>query len=1274
LKVFLSSTFMDLVEEREAVLLALRKRRMSTLAMEDFLASPTTPLNTALANLRNSDLMILLIGSKAGSLLPDGSGRSYTSAEYDELMRLGKEALVFLKEYRRCPWSRRVKWHNAEKDPYRKKTLEDFRARVASRWTWDTFSTPDQLALAVIQAIDQWEARGRSGARRTFASFAEYFAGKGPATGSPLLDFGTTLLGREDQMRTLRAFSEDVSQRVCILSGRGGIGKSKILYDWSNFNARTTMFLKDEPLWHEDSIKELPLDTATVVVDDAHRQESFGRVLQILTDLPSHRKIKLVVSTRPGSTTRLTQHILRKFDASLVVHLPELRELSIKESRALAEQVLGPEFQMYADHLAQIASNSPLVIVAGGRLIAARRVDPSALTSLDEFRSTVFNRVLDEMDLRGPKFEIDPPNPVLHLVAALGPIDLERGEIQRSAQILLDKPIDQILATIDALASIGIVTPRGRPVRIVPDVLSDYILEDRCIGSGRRSTNYADRVYEYFGNHSLQGLMRNLAELDWRRGLSGESGLNLLDGIWADLHRRFRAGDEYERHQLLSDLSGAAIYQPNHVVSLVRTAIDDPIPANVSDETSLYRAGQDYVLSALPNLLEATAHHPDWLRESVTFLWKLAKQPSDHGNGAVGAQSVIKRLASWRRFGNPALNFGMLLQAVRLAQRPDAFTGKYTPYVIIEEILDREGEFSDWEDETSMSIGGFGLNYAAVGPIRENALDYLEFVLEDGQGRPAFLAINLLEGLLRNFLNRFGRRSTNEENEWQNRERERCLRTLVRRFERPLGALLKARIYDAVRSATAIHCPEPIREAAKSSLVQMDLNDMASVIDAICTADHELPFLTTQIDLIERQERIDALMTKGRASLERLAVNTEAQARIVIEKTRACIAAAVKVGGFRRFMLQFADRLDFLSEMYEQLLVHADIAELQSELNSVLSAIRRADPATFRQRALAALENGELPRIHAAASNLRVFENANKEDAVVIEAYARYPDSNAKQGALYAIAYMGKFTELHETLKSAALSAHANGDSRVVSGIVEAFGTYGVPLTSLTREEAASLSSEFLSVDDWDFDQGAIPRFLNSFVNVFPDETFDLLLQRIELGIRASQGRRTFVRTFGLVYGDVTFTGVPPEKRLELGSRCINSLVAASEAADEYAKLFWDVAGNDDAALRLILNMAPIMGEQGMRNIATLVKNAPPRFAFTKPAFANDLIHRFNDEQRRWIIEAFAYNVQKIGTGLYAGRFEDHMAEERKRLLQHTAAFENLPGLEDLAAAIRRFA
>jgi uncharacterized protein DUF4062 len=89
-KVFVSSTFSDLVAEREAVLNAFAAKQQSALAMEYFLATSSTPLDTALENLRNSDVVILVIGFKAGSLLPHDSQMAYTMAEYKEAVKLGK--------------------------------------------------------------------------------------------------------------------------------------------------------------------------------------------------------------------------------------------------------------------------------------------------------------------------------------------------------------------------------------------------------------------------------------------------------------------------------------------------------------------------------------------------------------------------------------------------------------------------------------------------------------------------------------------------------------------------------------------------------------------------------------------------------------------------------------------------------------------------------------------------------------------------------------------------------------------------------------------------------------------------------------------------------------------------------------------------------------------------------------------------------------------------------------------------------------------------------
>lgn len=1270
MKIFLSSTFLDLAEDRQAVLEALRRRRASTLAMEDFLATPTTPAETALENLRNSDVMILVIGFKAGSLLSDGTGRTYTWAEYEELLRLGKEALVFVKKER--GWFRKkAKWKNKEKRPEKKKALKDFLDRVGKKYTYDTYETPDQLALHVIQSLDRWEAKGRPGARKTFASIEDYFAGKNPAGHFQLLDFGTTLLGRDKEVEELDEFLTDPGKRVAIVSGRGGIGKSKLLHDWARQHEAECLFLKDQPFWHEDSEKEIPVDCKVLIVDDAHRLESLGNVLQLFRDTAKHRSLKLLLSTRPGSSTRLAHSLYPHLDSALIVQFPELKELSRDESRALAEQVLGAEFQTYATHLAEIGSNSPLVIVAGGRLIATRRINPASLTTLDDFRAAIFHRLLDEMDLTGSRFAINPPRPVLDLIAILGPVDVERQDFQESARQLLQRPVDEILSTIDALAVTGIVTPRPKPVRVIPDVLSDWLVEDRCIGPGGRTTHYADRVYDAFGAHSLKSLMRNLAELDWRKGQAGETGLNLLDSIWADIHTRFRSGDEYARHSILGELEPAAIYQPVQVLGLIRTAIDAPVVLAEGGEGSGYRLGQSYVVSALPGLLEGTAYHPEHIRESIGLLWRLAKGEHDRDSTGSSARAVLKRLASWRRYTDAAFNFAMLLQAIRLMARPDAFTGEYTPFDLIRPLLERDGEFTEWQDETTMSFGGFGLNYAAVGPVRRSALDYLDSALA-GDGFPAIQAVAIMEGLLHNYLTRMGRASSPEEKTWQDEERARCIGSLLSRYQEPASDVLKARIFDALRSATAINCPDWVRERTSAALAGLDIPDAVVVVDAICTADHELPILSTEFSEPRWERAITDVMVKGRSSLERLIEGSGNQARFTLEKTKACLAVSVATRGFHRFMLTFADRPDFLEVMADDIIRDEDIKQLSGQLASVLNAIHTSRPEIFRQRALAAIDAGASEVIHAAANNLRVFSGATEEDIAVIQAYAGYTDPVAKLGAIFAITYMGKFTDLLPALKEAVLSVHTEGDNRVAAELADAFGPYGVPLTNLTRDEAAGLVKEFALVRDWDYDQGAIPRFLNHFVSLFPDEMFDVLIDRIERNSAARTANLPGLRTFGLLHGDVSFSNVPAEKRMELAAKVLRQALVPG-AGEEASDLFWDVAGIDDRAFDLILRDAPGIPEDSLPQLVALLDKAPPRLAFNKLQFVKELLRSFHGEARQKVVDIIAYQSHRRGGGAFAGDPMEMMATETRNFRDAVDAIPEEAEFDDLMRALRRF-
>ncbi len=370
-------------------------------------------------------------------------------------------------------------------------------------------------------------------------------------------------------------------------------------------------------------------------------------------------------------------------------------------------------------------------------------------------------------------------------------------------------------------------------------------------------------------------------------------------------------------------------------------------------------------------------------------------------------------------------------------------------------------------------------------------------------------------------------------------------------------------------------------------------------------------------------------------------------------------------------MFAFVDRPDFLTEMAEQLIAHPRTGDMSWHLSSVLHSIHIADPEAFRQRALTALQSGALHVIHASANNLRVFQGATEADIAVIQAYAGYPDPVAKRGAIFAITYMGKFIELRQNLKDAVLSVRTEGDPSVATDLADAFGPYGVPLTSLTREEAAGVASQFLLVRDWDFDQGAIPRFLSTLANLFPDETYDLLLGRIDQNIQAQESKRPSYRSFGLVHANISFGSAPAEKRIQLGQNCLARLIA-SDSAEDLAALFWEVAGYEEGALHLILEIAPKADERGARNIAVLIEKAIPRLAFSSPSFAKDLIRYFAGEQRERIVEAFVSQARHLGGGVFVGDPDEYMAQRQKQFADQVTAFPDEAGLEDLAKALRK--
>gem|GEM_PF-1324716 len=202
-QIFLSSTYRDLIAEREAVEQVIVALGQHFKGMEHFFAREETPLETCLAEVARSHWLVLVVGQRYGAT--DAAGISYTEREYLRAGQLNIPRFVFLQDESATDAPR-------DDDPVKRASVKRFRVDLMARHTVAFFKNPNELAKQVALTL----------AREIIMRGA---ASRGLMPPPPPEIF----VGRQDKLRDIAArLSANGAVGIAGVRGLGGIGKSAL--------------------------------------------------------------------------------------------------------------------------------------------------------------------------------------------------------------------------------------------------------------------------------------------------------------------------------------------------------------------------------------------------------------------------------------------------------------------------------------------------------------------------------------------------------------------------------------------------------------------------------------------------------------------------------------------------------------------------------------------------------------------------------------------------------------------------------------------------------------------------------------------------------------------------------------------------------------------------------------------------------------------------------------------------------------------------------------
>lgn len=151
-RVFVSSTYTDMIPYRDAIKEAIERSNCMAIGMERFGARAVPPLETCFNQLTECQIYVCAIGMRYGSI-DKGTGKSYTQLEFEKAKSLNMPILAFLIDEKNPEV--KISIQNIDTDAESITKLQAFKESITSskKITCDFFTSAEDLTVKVQQAL-----------------------------------------------------------------------------------------------------------------------------------------------------------------------------------------------------------------------------------------------------------------------------------------------------------------------------------------------------------------------------------------------------------------------------------------------------------------------------------------------------------------------------------------------------------------------------------------------------------------------------------------------------------------------------------------------------------------------------------------------------------------------------------------------------------------------------------------------------------------------------------------------------------------------------------------------------------------------------------------------------------------------------------------------------------------------------------------------------------------------------------------------------------------